>query len=88
VIPLPLACCAFSRSHEGISTVIFRVVAMWGILPYLIPVSYMAFETMVFPAPYGLTVNGVSLEPAAPQLLLSDAETEPTVVESLVLPGL
>lgn len=37
---------------------------------------------------YGLTVNGVSFEPAAPQLVLSVAATEPTLVLSLVLPGL
>ena len=37
---------------------------------------------------YGLTVNGVSFEPAAPQLLLSDAAIEPTVVALFALPGL
>jgi hypothetical protein len=49
-MPAPLARCAFSSKSSGISTVIFRAVAMIFSIPYSIPVFNMVFRARPQPA--------------------------------------
>src|SRR5580693_8911537 len=52
VIPVPEACCAFCRKSSGISTVIFRAVAMMR------PSYHTPYQHLVWCPGLGLTVGG------------------------------